>query len=95
LPASSREPGTLPYSVASVASTPLSISLLRSPGLALAPWLVVHPAIRARAATRAAPFPPFDDVKRQLKQRIEQTKLQQFQEDLRGKAKTDYKFAAQ
>jgi len=52
-------------------------------------------AIRARAATRAAPFPPFYDVKRQLKQRIEQTKLQQFQEDLRGKAKTDYKFAAQ
>ena len=43
--------------------------------------------------TREAPFPPFDDVKVQLKQRIEQNKLQQFQEDLRAKAKTDYKFA--
>jgi peptidyl-prolyl cis-trans isomerase C len=43
--------------------------------------------------TREAPFPPFDEVKVQLKQRIEQNKLQQFQEDLRAKAKTDYKFA--
>ncbi|MFO1272615.1 MAG: peptidylprolyl isomerase [Rubrivivax sp.] len=45
--------------------------------------------------TREAPFPSFDDVKGQIKQRIEQTKLQQYQEDLRKKAKTDYKFAGQ
>ena len=45
--------------------------------------------------TREAPFPPFDDVKAQLKQRIEQTKMQAFQEELRAKAKTDYKFGDQ
>jgi peptidyl-prolyl cis-trans isomerase C len=45
--------------------------------------------------TREAPFPAFDDVKGQIKQRLEQTKLQQYQEDLRKKAKTDYKFAGQ
>ena len=44
--------------------------------------------------TREAQFPGFDDVKGQLKQRIEQARMQQFQEDLRTKAKTDYKFAA-
>ena len=43
--------------------------------------------------TREAQFPGFDDVKGQLKQRIEQARMQQFQEDLRTKAKTDYKFA--
>jgi hypothetical protein len=32
-------------------------------------------------------------VKGQIKQRLEQAKLQQFQEELRAKAKTDYKFA--
>ena len=42
--------------------------------------------------TRDAQFPPFDDVKAQLKQRLEQTKLQDFQENLRKSAKTDYKF---
>jgi len=42
--------------------------------------------------TREAPFPPFDEVKTQLKQRLEQAKVQQFQEELRSKAKTDYKF---
>jgi peptidyl-prolyl cis-trans isomerase C len=42
--------------------------------------------------TREAPFPAFDDVKAQLKQRIEQARLQQYQEDLRKAAKTDYKF---
>jgi peptidyl-prolyl cis-trans isomerase C len=42
--------------------------------------------------TREAPFPAFDDVKGQLKQRLEQMKVQQYQEDLRAKAKTDYKF---
>ncbi len=44
--------------------------------------------------TREASFPAFDDVKGQIKQRIEQGKLQKFQEELRGKAKTDYKFGA-
>ncbi|MEN9629108.1 MAG: hypothetical protein RJA10_2335 [Pseudomonadota bacterium] len=42
--------------------------------------------------TREAQFPSFDDVKGQIKQRLEQVKLQQFQEDLRAKSKTDYKF---
>jgi peptidyl-prolyl cis-trans isomerase C len=42
--------------------------------------------------TREASFPAFDDVKGQIKQRIEQMKLQQFREDLRTKAKTDYKW---
>ncbi|GMV44768.1 MAG: hypothetical protein AMXMBFR66_01660 [Pseudomonadota bacterium] len=45
--------------------------------------------------TRPAAFPSFDDVKAQIKQRLEQVKLQKYQEDLRAKAKTDYKFAAQ
>ena len=43
--------------------------------------------------TREAQFPAFDDVKAQIKQRLEQVQLQQFQEDLRAKAKTDYKFS--
>jgi peptidyl-prolyl cis-trans isomerase C len=42
--------------------------------------------------TREAQFPPFDDVKGQLTQRMEQQKVQKFQEDLRKSAKTDYKF---
>ena len=42
--------------------------------------------------TRDAAFPAFDDVKGQIKQRLEQNKLQKYQEDLRAKAKTDYKF---
>jgi peptidyl-prolyl cis-trans isomerase C len=45
--------------------------------------------------TREAPFPAFDDVKGQIKQRIEQVRLQQYQESLRSAAKTDYKFGAQ
>ncbi len=45
--------------------------------------------------TREAAFPPFDDVKAQLKQRLEQAKMQGYQEELRAKAKTDYKFGAQ
>jgi peptidyl-prolyl cis-trans isomerase C len=45
--------------------------------------------------TRDAAFPAFDDVKAQIKQRLEQVKLQQFQEELRTKAKTDYKFGGQ
>lgn len=42
--------------------------------------------------TRDAQFPGFDEVKAQLKQRMEQAKLQEFQESLRKSAKTDYKF---
>jgi len=44
--------------------------------------------------TRDASFPAFDDVKAQIKQRMEQAKMQQYQEELRTKAKTDYKFNA-
>jgi len=43
--------------------------------------------------TREAQFPAFDEVKAQIKQRLEQNKLQKYQEDLRTKAKTDYKFS--
>jgi peptidyl-prolyl cis-trans isomerase C len=43
--------------------------------------------------TREAQFPGFDEVKGQLKQRMEQTKLQEYQEKLRSSAKTDYKFS--
>jgi peptidyl-prolyl cis-trans isomerase C len=45
--------------------------------------------------TRDASFPAFDDVKGQIKQRLEQVKMQGFQEELRTKAKTDYKFGPQ
>ena len=45
--------------------------------------------------TREAAFPPFDDVKAQIKQRIEQGKMQKYQEELRAKAKTDFKFQGQ
>ena len=43
--------------------------------------------------TRAATFPAFDDVKAQIKQRIEQQKMAEFQQSLVEKAKTDYKFS--
>jgi peptidyl-prolyl cis-trans isomerase C len=43
--------------------------------------------------TREAPFPAFADVKDQIKQRIEQVRLQGFQDELRTKAKTDYTFS--
>lgn len=42
---------------------------------------------------RPATFPAFDDVKAQIKQRIEQQKMAEFQESLIKKAKTDYTFA--
>jgi len=45
--------------------------------------------------TREAQFPAFDEVKPQIQQRLLQQKLQQYQESLRTKAKTDYKFAGQ
>ena len=43
--------------------------------------------------TREAEFPAFDEVKEQIKQRLEQTKLQEFQDKLRKSARTDYKFS--
>jgi peptidyl-prolyl cis-trans isomerase C len=45
--------------------------------------------------TRESKFPSFDEVKPQIQERLKQVKLQKFQEDLRNKAKTDYKFSAQ
>jgi peptidyl-prolyl cis-trans isomerase C len=44
--------------------------------------------------TREAQFPPFDTVKGQIEQSLAQKKLQTFQEELRTKARTDYKFEA-
>jgi peptidyl-prolyl cis-trans isomerase C len=44
---------------------------------------------------REAAFPGFEEVKGQLKQRMEQAKMQAYTEDLRKKAKTDYKFGGQ
>ncbi|CAM4072165.1 peptidylprolyl isomerase [Roseateles saccharophilus] len=41
---------------------------------------------------RPATFPAFDDVKAQIKQRIEQQKMAEFQDSLIKKAKTDYTF---
>jgi peptidyl-prolyl cis-trans isomerase C len=43
--------------------------------------------------TRPAQFPPLDEVKAQLKQRLEQEKLAAFRDEIRAKAKTDYKFS--
>jgi peptidyl-prolyl cis-trans isomerase C len=43
--------------------------------------------------TRAATFPAFDDVKAQIKQRIEQQKMAEFQDGMIKKAKTDYTFS--
>ena len=45
--------------------------------------------------TRAAQFPSYDEVKDKVKQQMEQVKLQEYQEQLRKAAKTDYKFAAE
>jgi peptidyl-prolyl cis-trans isomerase C len=42
--------------------------------------------------TRQAQFPAYEEVKGQIDQSLSQKKLQQFQEELRTKAKTDYKF---
>lgn len=41
---------------------------------------------------RPATFPAFDDVKGQIKQRMEQQKMAEFQDSLIKKAKTDYTF---
>jgi peptidyl-prolyl cis-trans isomerase C len=43
--------------------------------------------------TRPAQFPPLADVKAQIQQRLGQMKLAQFRDELRAKAKTDYKFS--
>jgi peptidyl-prolyl cis-trans isomerase C len=43
--------------------------------------------------TRQAQFPPMEEVKPQIKQRLEQQKLAAFRDEVRAKAKTDYKFS--
>ena len=43
--------------------------------------------------TREAQFPAFADVKPQIMQRLTQHKIAAFQQELKTKAKTDYKFA--
>lgn len=45
--------------------------------------------------TREASFPAFEEVKAQIVQRLQQQRLSAFRDELRGKAKTDYKFDAQ
>jgi peptidyl-prolyl cis-trans isomerase C len=42
--------------------------------------------------TREAKFPPLAEVKPQLQQRLSQQKAAAFRDELRAKAKTDYKF---
>ena len=43
--------------------------------------------------TREATFPPLEEVKAQIKQRLEQQKMTAFRDEIRAKAKTDYKFS--
>lgn len=43
--------------------------------------------------TREAQFPPLADVKPQIQQRLGQVKEAQFRDELKAKAKTDYKFS--
>jgi peptidyl-prolyl cis-trans isomerase C len=43
--------------------------------------------------TREAQFPPLTEVKPQIEQRLSQAKLAKFRDEIRGKAKTDYKFS--
>jgi peptidyl-prolyl cis-trans isomerase C len=43
---------------------------------------------------REPQFPPLDQVKPQIEQRLEQQKLAAYRDELRSKAKTDYKFGA-
>ena len=42
--------------------------------------------------TREAQFPPLADVKAQIQQRLAQQKAAAFRDEMRAKAKTDYKF---
>lgn len=44
--------------------------------------------------TREAKFPPLEEVKPQIRQRIEQERLAAFRDELRAKTKTDYKFGS-
>ena len=44
--------------------------------------------------TRETQFPPLEEVKTQLKQRMEQQRLAAFRDEIRAKAKTDYKFTS-
>jgi len=43
--------------------------------------------------TREAQFPPLEEVKGQIQQRLGQQKMAAFRDEIRAKAKTDYKFA--
>ncbi|MBL8304889.1 MAG: peptidylprolyl isomerase, partial [Ideonella sp.] len=43
--------------------------------------------------SRPAQFPEYDAVKAQIQQRIQQQKLAQFRDEIKAKAKTDYKFS--
>lgn len=43
--------------------------------------------------TRAAQLPSLEDVKPQIQQRLEQQKVASFRDEIRAKAKTDYKFS--
>jgi peptidyl-prolyl cis-trans isomerase C len=43
---------------------------------------------------RAVQFPAFEEVKEQIVQRQNQTKVAKYRDDLKSKAKTDYKFSA-
>jgi peptidyl-prolyl cis-trans isomerase C len=44
--------------------------------------------------TREAKFPPLEEVKAQIVQRLSQVKLAKFRDDIRAKSKTDYKFSS-
>ena len=43
--------------------------------------------------TREAKFPAIEEVRPQIEQRLSQLKMAKFRDDIRAKAKTDYKFA--
>jgi peptidyl-prolyl cis-trans isomerase C len=43
--------------------------------------------------TREAKLPPIEEVKPQIQQRLSQVKMAKFRDEIRAKAKTDYKFA--
>jgi len=43
--------------------------------------------------SREAQFPPLEEVKGQIQQRLGQQKMAKFRDDIRAKAKTDYKFS--
>jgi peptidyl-prolyl cis-trans isomerase C len=43
--------------------------------------------------TREAKFPPLEEVKPQIQQRLGQMKMAKFRDDIKAKAKTDYKFS--